>query len=123
MAANTGAATMMPSGTLCTPMAAAITGPTEVYEEKATANPSGRLCSVMVMAIKSPSRIRRALDIFPVIWFSSAPPFPASAASAATRASSVSVLGSSGSTTTYTIAPHAVASVMPTNPFSSTFLT
>ena len=34
---------MIPSGTLCTPMAAAMIGPTDVNEENATANPSGKL--------------------------------------------------------------------------------
>ena len=43
VAAYTGAATMIPSGTLCTPMAAAMIGPTDVNEENATANPSGKL--------------------------------------------------------------------------------
>jgi len=64
VAAKTGAATIIPSGTLCTPIAAAMTGPTLVYELNATANPSGRLCRVMVMAISSPRRINRALLIF-----------------------------------------------------------
>ena len=40
-----------------------------------------------------------------------------------TFASSTSALGNSGSSTTYVIAPATVASVIPMNPFSMTFLT
>ncbi len=56
MAAKTGAATMTPSGMLCTAIATAMMGPKAVNAEKPTAMPSGRLCRVMVNAISSPSR-------------------------------------------------------------------
>ena len=56
VAAKTGAATITPSGMLCTAMAAAMMGPKDVKAEKPTAMPSGRLCSVMVSAMSSPSR-------------------------------------------------------------------
>mmetsp|Transcript_40035 Transcript_40035/g.99066 ORF Transcript_40035/g.99066 Transcript_40035/m.99066 type:complete len:350 (+) Transcript_40035:240-1289(+) len=146
VAAYTGAATMMPSGTLWTPMAAAITGPMSVKDENATANPSGRLCSVMVMAISIPSRISLALDTFdspspkpplssshcddprsapllPPPLLAPPPAAPPCACPLLPPSSSTGSLGSSGSSSMYSAAPAPVASVTPTNPFSITFLT
>mmetsp|Transcript_10723 Transcript_10723/g.38814 ORF Transcript_10723/g.38814 Transcript_10723/m.38814 type:complete len:212 (-) Transcript_10723:216-851(-) len=110
VAAYTGAATMIPSGTLCTPMAAAMTGPMDVNDENATANPSGRLCSVIVIAISSPRRIRRAFESF--IPSS----FPVN------FDSKTSALGSKGSMRQYISDPVVVATVTQPNPFSIPFL-